>query len=164
MSYWEKQGKSDEWYTPKYIFDALGVIFDLDVAAPKSGPLHVPCRNWFYENALSKDWFGLVWMNAPFGARNSLVPWLDRFFAHGNGIALTPDRTSSPWFQEACQMTDGILFMPKVKFIRADGSVGKSPSNGTALWAVGATAMEALSNGQSNGLGVFVKPFCGEAA
>jgi len=33
MSHWEAAGKSSEWYTPKYIFDALGCTFDLDVAA-----------------------------------------------------------------------------------------------------------------------------------
>lgn len=31
----ERRGKSDEWYTPKYVFDALGVVFDLDVAHPR---------------------------------------------------------------------------------------------------------------------------------
>lgn len=33
----EAAGKSDEWYTPKYIFDALNTWFDLDVAAPEGG-------------------------------------------------------------------------------------------------------------------------------
>jgi hypothetical protein len=38
-------------------------------------------------------------MNPPFGPRNGIVPWLEKFFAHGNGIALVPDRTSAPWWQ-----------------------------------------------------------------
>ncbi len=37
MSHWEASGESNEWYTPKYIFDALGTRFDLDVAAPHGG-------------------------------------------------------------------------------------------------------------------------------
>ena len=41
-------------------------------------------------------WAGFVWMNAPFGARNGLEPWLAKFFAHNNGIALVPDRTRWP--------------------------------------------------------------------
>ena len=45
MGHWEGVGKSDEWYTPKYIFDALGVIFDLDVARPANADTFVPCRN-----------------------------------------------------------------------------------------------------------------------
>ena len=37
---------SDEWYTPKYVFDALEEEFDLDVASPgkdivKIGRAHV---------------------------------------------------------------------------------------------------------------------------
>lgn len=31
----EALGKSYEWYTPKYIFDALSLVFDLDVASPE---------------------------------------------------------------------------------------------------------------------------------
>ena len=30
MSIWEGPGKSDEWMTPKYVFDALGCTFDLN--------------------------------------------------------------------------------------------------------------------------------------
>jgi hypothetical protein len=37
MAAYEAAGESDEWYTPKYIFDALGLRFDLDVAAPVGG-------------------------------------------------------------------------------------------------------------------------------
>ena len=37
MSAWERPGKSDEWHTPKYIFDAMAVTFDLDVASPQCG-------------------------------------------------------------------------------------------------------------------------------
>lgn len=41
MAAYEAYGKSDEWYTPRYIFDAIGIRFDLDVAAPVLGPRHV---------------------------------------------------------------------------------------------------------------------------
>lgn len=43
MGYWDQPGASDEWYTPKYIFDALGCQFYLDVASPPA-QTHVPCR------------------------------------------------------------------------------------------------------------------------
>lgn len=42
MSAYEKAGESDEWYTPKYIFDAMDMTFDLDVAAPSEGPRYTP--------------------------------------------------------------------------------------------------------------------------
>jgi hypothetical protein len=33
MSSWETAGKSDDWMTPRYVFDALGDTFDMDVGA-----------------------------------------------------------------------------------------------------------------------------------
>lgn len=154
MSAWEKLGASDDWNTPGYIFDALGEAFDLDVAAPKDGGPFVPTKQWISENSLSQEWRGFVWMNPPFGGRNGLVPWLDRFFHHGNGIALTPDRTSAPWWQDANKKADAVLFVAgKVRFYRPDGSEGKSPSTGTTLFASGRRAVVALLRAQEHGLG-----------
>ncbi len=155
MSHWESLGKSDEWWTPKYIFDALGVHFDLDAAAPLRGPLHVPCDTWHYDCSLQKPWYGFVWMNPPFGGRNGLVPWLDKFFQHGNGIALVPDRTSAPWWQDMARKADALLFVDgKVKFIKPDGTTGDSPSTGTVLVAAGRHAAEALLRAEMKGLGL----------
>ncbi|WP_280568206.1 DNA N-6-adenine-methyltransferase [Chromohalobacter sp. 296-RDG] len=153
MSAWEPNtGATDDWYTPAYIFEALGVTFDLDVAAPPSGGPHVPAYRWIHEDSLSQPWEGFVWMNPPFGGRNGLAPWLDKFFLHGNGIALTPDRTSAPWWQEAAGRADALLLMRgKVKFLRSDGSLGRSPGNGTTLFASGPQAVAALE--RASGLG-----------
>lgn len=147
MSIWEAIGQSDEWYTPAYIFAALGVRFDMDVAAPANGPKHVPCDDWISDGSLSKPWRGFIWMNPPFGGRNGLEPWLRRFMAHGNGIALVPDRTSAPWFQTYCTQSDAVLFVaPKIKFERPDGSIGRQPGTGTALLACGPTGVQGLLN------------------
>lgn len=154
MSYWETIGASDEWYTPRYVFDALGCHFDLDVAHPDGTTTHVPCTAYFSADALRLPWSGYIWMNPPFGGRNGLKPWLDRFFQHGNGIALTPDRTSAPWWQDAARKADAILFVGgKIRFERPDGTAGKSPSSGTTLFAVGAKAVEALVCAHNNQLG-----------
>lgn len=150
MSHWETNGKSNEWYTPKYIFDALGCMFDLDVAHPPA-PTHVPCTAFLSANSLAVNWNGFVWMNPPFGGRNALEPWLEKFFDHRNGIALTPDRTSAPWFQEFAPRAGLMLFLPKVRFLRPDGTEGKSPSNGTVLWAAGRKAENALLRAESLG-------------
>jgi hypothetical protein len=159
VSAWEHSvGQSNDWYTPSYVFDALGETFDLDVAAPVNGPLHVPTSRWFSSASLEREWFGFVWMNAPFEGRNGLSPWLTKFFDHGNGIALTPDRTSAPWFQEAWPKADAILFTPKIKFIRPDGSLGRQPGNGTALWAAGERAIVALRRANLAGLGIIGLP------
>lgn len=147
MAAYEASGESDEWYTPKYIFDALGLRFDLDVAAPAGGPRHVPCEAWLEpaDDGLARRWHGLVWMNPPFGHMRHKRAWLSRFFEHGNGVALVPDRTSAPWFQDFAPMADVICWVaPKIKFERPDGSIGVSPGTGTALLAAGGVAASAL--------------------
>jgi len=156
MAAYENAGETDEWYTPRYIFDALGVMFDLDVAAPKEGPRHVPCLSWLHENSLDAKWDGFIWMNPPFGHQRQKRLWLCKFFAHGNGIALMPDRTSAPWFQEFAPRADVICWTaPKIKFERPDGSLGKSPGTGTALLGVGDRAVSALNQ---CGLGMVTLP------
>ncbi|WP_434286280.1 DNA N-6-adenine-methyltransferase [Celeribacter sp. SCSIO 80788] len=152
MPAYERVGETDEWYTPAYIFEALGVRFDLDVACPPEGPRHVPASAFYSEGSLEKEWFGFVWMNPPFGHQSTKRLWLQKFFNHGNGIALLPDRTSAPWWQEFAPMADKVLFVaPKIKFERPDGSVGKSPGTGTTLFACGDVAADAVCK---SGLGV----------
>ncbi|HBB81960.1 MAG TPA: adenine methyltransferase [Sulfitobacter sp.] len=145
MAAYEKAGESDEWYTPKYIFDALGETFNLDVASPPEGPRHVPANSFYSEKSLEREWVGFVWMNPPFGHQKQKRQWLAKFFEHGQGIALVPDRTSAPWFQEFAPRADAICWVaPKIKFERPDGTRGDSPGTGTALLAAGPRAAAAL--------------------
>jgi len=142
---YEAAGETDEWYTPRYIFEALGETFDLDVACPPDGPRHVPTSGWLSSDALVTPWSGFVWMNPPFGHQRVKRAWLGKFFEHGNGIALVPDRTSAPWFQEYGPRADAICWVsPKIKFERPDGSRGEWPGTGTALFASGERAVAAL--------------------
>lgn len=159
MSHWETAGQSDEWFTPAYVFEALGCHFDMDVAHPPA-PLktHVPCDEAISADSLNQEWRGFIWMNPPFGGRGSIAPWLDKFFAHGNGIALTADRTSAPWFQAAWHRAEAVMFTPKIRFLRPDGTEGKSPSNGTALWAAGMKAVWSLKIADKRGLGILACP------
>lgn len=157
MAAYEAAGETDEWYTPKYIFDALGETFDLDVACPHEGPRHVPTRDWFSSDALSREWRGFVWMNPPFEHQKGKRLWLSKFFAHGDGIALLPDRTSAPWFQEYGPRADALLWVsPKIKFERPDGTRGEWPGTGTTLFGVGERAVAALVRSK---LGFVTKPY-----
>lgn len=145
MAAYEAAGESNEWYTPRYIFDALGERFDLDVACPPDGPRHVPTSRWLSSDALTVPWSGFVWMNPPFGHQRHKREWLAKFFEHGNGIALVPDRTSAPWFQEYGPRAEAICWVsPKIKFERPDGSRGEWPGTGTALLAAGRRGRAAL--------------------
>lgn len=159
-NYFGAPGASDEWYTPAYIFDAMGVRFDLDPANAAIGGANVPCAQSFGTEGLTRPWAGFVWLNAPFGGRNALIPWLDKFFEHGNGVCLVPDRTSAPWWQAAARRANAVLFIAgKVKFIRPDGSIGKSPGDGTCLMAAGRRGLEALDNARRAGLGWMAHSF-----
>lgn len=153
----ESAGKSNEWYTPKYIFDALGVEFDLDVAYPAGGNYcHVPCKTAIRQNSLEYDWHGFIWMNPPFGNQKEKYKWINKFIEHGSGIALMPDRTSAPWWQHFAKHSDCVLFVSgKIKFINEDGDIGQSPSNGTTLFGLGPQAIEVLRPASNKGLGKF---------
>jgi hypothetical protein len=168
VSAWEAPGATDEWYTPKAVFDALGCDFDMDVAAPMCIPSYIGdrlrCttpsggRRWLWKDSLGTEWSGFVWMNPPFGGRNGLVPWLDKFFQHANGIALVPDRTSALWFWDAWLKADAVLFTRKIRFLRPDGTEGRQPSCGTALLAVGPQGVRALNRAADSGFGILATP------
>jgi len=159
MSHWEASvGATDEWYTPPEVFHALGTAFDLDVSPARYGVGHVPAAHMLQGCGLSEPWFGFVWMNPPFGGRNAIAPWLAKFIEHGHGIALTPDRTSAPWFHAAFPAMDAVLFTRKIRFLRPDGTAGVAPSNGTALLAIGAHGSATLHRAAERGFGVLATP------
>lgn len=147
-------GATDEWYTPPYVFDAMGETFMTDVASP--GEMitpWIPAIKFITEGSLDKKWDGIVWMNPPFGARNGLVPWLEKFWCHGSGVCLVPDRTSAPWWQSYAPKMNLILFVShKIQFIDANGRPGKSPAQGTCLMSLG-LGDEALRRAAAKGLG-----------
>jgi len=152
-------GATDEWYTPPHVFRALGCSFDMDVASPGQFKTPwIPAVDFLVFGGLTRGWRGFVWMNPPFGKRNGLAPWLEKFFAHGDGIALTPDRASAPWWQQFAPRADAILFVaPKLKFIGADGKPGTSPAQGTCLMGVGRRSLEPRYRAHAEGLGVLLR-------
>lgn len=148
-------GQSDDWYTPPEIFTALGVRFDLDPCSP--GPGHWVPADRIYTKAddgLAKVWLGRVFMNPPFGGRNGHVPWLRKFLAHRDGIAIVRAYTSSAWFHQYAVQADAMLFPKgKTKFIRPDGTIGKAPGHGVVMLAMGDRCCEIL---RQSGLGWYV--------
>ena len=154
-------GATDEWYTPPHVFEALGCRFDMDVASPGQYVTPwIPAEAFVTFKSLERGWDGFVWMNPPFGGRNGLVPWLEKFFRHKHGIALVPDRTSAPWWQQFAPRADLVLAVGrKIKFIGADGQPGKSPAQGTTLLAAGQDAVAALEQAARSGLGSLFQPW-----
>lgn len=149
----ESTGKSDDWYTPKFVFDKMEVWFDMDCASSEDGTF-VPCSKKITSDSLNKKWIGFIWLNPPFGGRNGLDPWIKKFIEHGNGLMLTPDRTSTDWCQDFFEKCQCVLFVRhKIKFIRPDGTSGDQPSNGTCIFGIGDKAVLALKKAEENGLG-----------
>jgi DNA N-6-adenine-methyltransferase (Dam) len=147
-------GESDDWYTPPAIFDALGIRFDLDPCSPGLGHW-VPADRVYTaaDDGLRQPWSGKVFMNPPFGGRNGHVPWLLKFFDHGNGIAIVRSYTSSGWWHDHMHRADALLWpRGKTKFIRPDGTVGKAPGHGVVLIGMGIECCRALEH---SGLGMF---------
>ena len=131
----------DDYYTAKWIFDGLNLEFDLDPCSPVVGG-SVPAKTRYNieDDGLSRQWFGLVWMNPPY---SKPTPWVDRFLSHGNGIALLPFTTGKWWFN---MWNHADVVMPishRHKFDRADGTTRTITFN-TALYGIGEVAVQAI--------------------
>jgi hypothetical protein len=114
-------GKSDEWYTPRHVFDALGLVFDLDPAAPTGGVPWVPAARHFSieDDGLAQPWSGRVWLNPPYG--QNTATWIRKLAAHGDGIALVFARTDTAWFHEVAPAAHALCFLEgRLTFIPAD--------------------------------------------
>jgi len=134
---------SDEQYTPKSLFDQLGLTFDLDVAAPINNKTHVPALRKYtqLDNGLVQPWEGRVWMNPPF---SKVTPWVDRFIEHGNGVALLVV-SRSYWFARLWELADGIVSTDNnLRFDRPDGTKNQI-SFQTFLFALGKENAKALA-------------------
>lgn len=153
-------GATDEWFTPPYVFDALGCRFDLDAASPGQAITPwIPANAFIIARSLETAWHGFTWLNAPFGPRNGLAPWLEKFEQHGNGVCLVPDRTSAPWWQRYVPRAELVLFVgKKIRFIGANGQEGKSPAQGTCLYSFGPRGRVALETAARRELGTLMIP------
>lgn len=101
---------NDEWYTPRWIFDAAGLVFDMDVCAPVAPEFRTcPARRYLtvLDDGLTTPWDGLVWMNPPY---SSPAPWVDRFIEHPAGLALLP-AANSPWRGRYLKAADGVALL-----------------------------------------------------
>ena len=161
-------GETDEWYTPREYFEPLGLVFDLDPCSP--GPGHwVPAKRIYTrtDNGLVLPWRGSVFMNPPYGGRNGHVPWLKKFFDHGNGIAIVRSYTSSGWWHKLMPLAE-MLHWPtgKTQFVPSpehkrklearskDGVFRNAPGHGVVLIGMGEKSCRALEH---SGLGLFCR-------
>lgn len=135
---------SDDYYTPKWIFDALGLHFDLDVASPPH-PTHVPCDRYYTQadDGLTAEWYGRVWMNPPFSKTG---PWVERWLSHGNGVSLLPCVKHSRWTETLWNSNAKCAFVNANPIWFSNGGKKKQIWPIVWIWAIGADNIAALHN------------------
>lgn len=123
---------SSEWFTPPHVFDALGLRFDLDVAAPIGGVPWLPAAKFYTadDDGLAQPWKGRVWLNPPYG--REVGDWTDKLVRHGSGVALVFARTDARWAQRAILGADAVcLIAGRLQFVPGDRD-GWVPQNAAA--------------------------------
>jgi hypothetical protein len=156
--FYKQPQKSVEWYTPAWVFDRLGLMFDLDPCSPVDFETPVPahCKLTRVHDGLAHSWNGRVWLNPPYGT--TTADWMRKMMLHGNGVAMVFARTDSKWFQECMKSCGAMLFIAgRIKFIPGTENTHKASTAGagTAMFAWGDECVAALDGLRD--LGFFIR-------
>lgn len=142
----------NEWLTPRYITDSLGV-FDLDPCSPgKRRPWDTARHHiGLPRDGLLCDWQGRVWCNPPYGRET--FKWLDKLARHGSGIALIFARTETIGFHEHIwNKASGIFFFKgRLSFCRVDGTKGNTANAPSCLISYSSNDNEYIKKASVNG-------------
>ena len=133
---------SDDYYTPRWIFDAAGLMFDMDVAAPVDPARRTcPARRYLtpVEDGLTQPWNGLVWMNPPYSAA---AQWVARFAEHRCGMAFLPALKEVRWSGMLLGCADAVALISTDFVIR--GGIKRSMPFPLILAGCGPVAVEAV--------------------
>ncbi|PTG21713.1 DNA N-6-adenine-methyltransferase [Staphylococcus chromogenes] len=96
--------KSNEWYTPQYLFDELNEEFNftLDPCATQE---NAKCDKYFTikENGLIQDWYNdVVFMNPPYG--REIKYWIKKAYEESlkgaTVVCLIPARTDTTYWHD----------------------------------------------------------------
>lgn len=130
--------KSDEWETPKEFFNKYNSIykFTTDVCATHEN--HLCDHYWTKEDdALTKDWVGVCWMNPPYGKNigKFMKKAYDESLKGATVVCLVPSRTDTRWWHEYAMKGSIEFIRGRLKFInrtfpswREDGNFKVSPA------------------------------------
>jgi hypothetical protein len=113
---------TDDWYTPRWIFDAAGIEFDMDVAAPIDPAMQqVPAKTFLtaLEDGLTTPGAGTVWCNPPY---TGSTPWVEKWASHDGGGMLLVPAVKSRWVGTMLGAADALTLLT-VEFIRPGGQV-----------------------------------------
>lgn len=115
-----------EWYTPKYILDLAVEVMGSITLDPCSNHLRsTPAEHHFTkeDDGLSKEWFGNVFMNPPYG--RDIKKWTEYLTQQNKNIdqhfTLLPARTDTKWFQ-SLEFDSACFLKGRIKFIDSYGN------------------------------------------
>lgn len=148
------KNESVEWFTPKWIFDALGLEFDLDPCSPGQGLSHVPAKRVYTkdDDGLISPWRPgeLLFLNPPYGSLTSkfLAKLAHESSANGvEGIALVFARLDTRWYHDyVAGVADCVCFVEgRIPFLQGSlDKIGGAPGAGSMLVAYGPRAAKAV--------------------
>lgn len=142
--------EGDEWYTPRWLFNALGIQFSVDVCAPLDQTFSsVPADRHLTieDDGLAQSWEGTVWCNPPYSKPE---PWARRLIHHGDGLLLTHMPMNAGWCVDVWEACDAIRLFQAMEFVRPDGT-SQRPGYWLQLAAFGPVATSALARLQPLG-------------
>jgi phage N-6-adenine-methyltransferase len=124
--------QSDEWSTPKWLFDRVNaeLKFNLDAAASIHNN-NALCDSFFHieNSALENDWEhdlepARVWLNPPYSKISEFMKMAHIQSRHTDLICcLIPSRTDTKYFHDRCFKADYIIFLKgRLKFGDGKGS------------------------------------------
>jgi len=145
LQFEQSHNRTNEWYTPREIFEPLG-SFDLDPCAPLRPLWDIAKHNYTIEdNGLAKEWFGRVWLNPPY-EQPYITQFVEKMALHGNGIALLFNRCDNRMFHEVIFPTaDSLFFLrDRISFYHPDGTKGDRPGCGSILISWGEENTESV--------------------
>lgn len=148
----EHQPTTDDWYTPPWVFEMMGVTFGTDPAAPPGGVPWIPAERTFSiaDDGLSQEWVGTVWLNPPYSAP---TPWCYRWVTHRNGIIVLRADLSTRGPAAAFGAADAIFVpTPRLQFVNHNGETAGKVNFTTVMLGVGETAVAALTRLGTRGL------------
>ena len=140
--------ESKEWYTPRKIFDAMGIEFDLDPCSPgKDIVPWIPARRHLtvLDDGLNAHWEGKIFMNPPYGM--DTPKWMKHLHTVHKvgiacGIALVFARPDTRWFHDYIPFADAICFIKgRVHFVAADKAEQYAANNFKPKVGCGAASM-----------------------
>ncbi len=135
---------SDDWYTPRWIFDGLRIEFDIDVAAPEGGVPWIPATTYYTEtmDGPSMPWHGTVWCNPPYSDPSSFAR---KLVEHGDGCLLIRADLSTRWAFHAYDHADA-LWVPqgRLSFESAEGGIKGGSSFTSVMLGYGRTAVAGM--------------------